>query len=106
MYEDLDIVNNKIDFNSNVINDMTKKVLSLEQEKEDQKNRFEEKLMMQRINYDNLKKKFRDLQTRNTDCEVLQDEREYQFHSNIDHTNREKEDLQNLQMYLLVKKII
>lgn len=106
MYEDLDIVNDKIDFNTNVINDMTKKVLHLEQEKEDQKNRFEEKSMMQRIKFDDLKKKLKDLQRRSNDCEVLQDEREYQFHSNIDRSNREKEDLANLQMYLLINLII
>ena len=98
MYEVLDIVNNKIDFNSNVINDMTKKVLSLEQEKEDQKNRYEEKLMMQRIRYDDLQKKFRDLQRKSDDCENLQDEREFKFHTNVERSNREKQDLENMQM--------
>jgi len=99
MYEDLDIVNNKIDFSSNVINDMTKKVLSLEQEKEDQKNRFEEKILMQRIRYDDLQRKYKDLQRRSSDCENLQEEREYQFHTNIDRSNRDKQDLENMQMY-------
>lgn len=98
MYEDLDIVNNKIEFNTNVINDMTKKFISLEQEKENQKIRYEEKLMMQRIRYDELSRKFRDLQIRSNDCEVLQDQREYQFHSNIERNNRDKEELENIKM--------
>lgn len=98
MYEDLDIVNNKIDFNGNVINDMTKKVLSLEKQKEDEKNKFEEKLLMQRIRFDDLSRKWRDLQRRSKECENLQDEREFQFHYDIDRANQEKQDLENLQM--------
>ena len=99
MYDELDIVNRKIDFNTNLIKDMNNKLQNLDLEKENQKNRCEEIQLMQRIKYDDLIKKFKDLQKKSSECENLQDQRQFQFHSRIEKNNKEKEEVENMQLY-------
>lgn len=98
MYDELDIVNRKIDFNSNLIKDMSEKIRNLESEKENQKNRFEEVQLMQKFKYEDLLRKFKDLQKKSCECENLQDQRQYEFHSKIERNNKEKEEFENMQM--------
>lgn len=94
----MDIVNRKIDFNNHLIRDMQEKIHSLELEKESSKNRFEEVQLMQRIKYDELERKFKDLQKKSTECESIQDQRQFEFHSKIDKNNKEKEEVENMQL--------
>ncbi len=102
MYDEMDIVNRKIDFNTNLIKDMDDKIHNLESEKENSKNRFEEVQLMQRIKYDDLLKKFKELQKKSTECESLEDQKHYEFHSKIEKNNKEKEEVGNMHMYLLI----
>ncbi len=95
----MDIVNRKIDFNVNLIKDMQEKIQNLELEKENSKNRFEERQLTQRIKYDDLLRKFKDLQKKSTECESLQDQRQYEFHSKIEKNNKEKEEVENMKLY-------
>lgn len=95
----MDIVNRKIDFNTNLIKDMQEKIQNLELEKENSKNRFEERQLMHRIKYEDLLRKFKDLQRKSTECETLQDQRQYEFHSRIEKNNKEKEEVENMQLY-------
>ncbi len=70
----------------------------MEIEKENQKNRFEEIQLMQRIKYEDLQRKFKDLQKKSSECEHLQDERQYNFHTMIEKNNKEKQEIENMQM--------
>jgi hypothetical protein len=98
MYDELDIVNRKIDFNSNLVQDMSDKIRNLELEKENQKNRFEEFQLVQRIKYEELFRKFKDLSKKSTECENLEDQRQFEFHSKVDRSNKEKEEYENMQV--------
>lgn len=95
----MDIVNRKIDFNTNLIKDMQDKIHNLDLEKENSKNRFEEVQLMQRIKYEDLLRKFKDLHRKSTECESLQDQRQYEFHSKIEKNNKEKDEVENMQLY-------
>lgn len=106
MYDEMDIVNRKIDFNTNLIKDMHDKIYDLDLEKENSKNRFDEMQLMQRIKYDDLLRKFKNLQTKSTECESLQDQRQYEFHSKIEKNNKEKEEVENMQLYLFYSFLV
>jgi len=98
MYDEMDIVNRKIDFNNKLIGDMQEKIHNLGLDKESSKIRFEEVQLMQRIKYDDLLRKFKDLQKKSTDCESLQDQRQFEFHSKIEKNNNEKEEDENVKL--------
>lgn len=100
MYEELDLVNRKIEFHSNIVKDMKYKLIFLGAEKEKEKIKFEEIQMIQKIKYEDLYKKFKELQRKSNDCENIVDERQYQFHSAIDRKNKEKENVENMELYL------
>jgi len=80
---------------------MQNKIQNLEYEKENQKNRFEEVQLTQKIKFDELQRKFKDLQKRSTECENIQDKRQYDFHSKVERNNKDKEEVENIQLYVL-----
>ncbi len=98
MYDEMDIVNRKIDFNTNLVKDMQNRIQNLDLEKENSMNRFEEVQLKQRIKFEDLLRKFKDLQRKSTECESLQDHRQYEFHSKIEKNNKEKEQVENMQL--------
>lgn len=98
MYDELDSLNRKIDFNENLVRDMITKINSLEKEKENQKDRFDEVQLMQRLRYEDLHRKYKELQHKSSECENLQDQRQYQFHLTIEKSNQQKDELENMQL--------
>lgn len=72
----IDRANRKIDVNMNIIIELEEKLAALLKDKEDQKTKFLEIELQDKIKHDDLEKKYRELTKKTQDYEIIEDYRE------------------------------